>query len=85
MSIPVRNKDQTIRRPTRASFSGSLFMASAFLAPATLVNFVSAHLQLRNTLDRAKAEMVAAAKTVQAESRRAAKKAARAVTAPPAQ
>ena len=28
--------------------------------PATLVNFVSAHLELRNTLDRAKAEMDAA-------------------------
>ena len=36
--------------------------------PATLVNFVSAHLQLRNTLDRAKAEMDAAAKTAQAEA-----------------
>ena len=34
--------------------------------PATLVNFVSSHLQLRNTLDRAKAEMDAAAKTAQA-------------------
>ncbi|HLH36227.1 MAG TPA: PRTRC system protein E [Alloacidobacterium sp.] len=37
--------------------------------PATLVNFVSAHLQLKNTLDRAKAEMEAAAKTAQAEAR----------------
>jgi PRTRC genetic system protein E len=37
--------------------------------PATLVNFVSAHLQLRNTVDRAKAEMDAAAKTAQAEAR----------------
>jgi PRTRC genetic system protein E len=37
--------------------------------PATLVDFVSAHLQLRNTLDRAKAEMDAAAKTAQAEAR----------------
>lgn len=36
---------------------------------ATLVNFVSAHLQLKNTLDRAKAEMEAAAKTAQAEAR----------------
>jgi PRTRC genetic system protein E len=41
--------------------------------PATLVNFVSAHLQLRNTLDRAKAEMDAAAKTAQAEARTKAK------------
>jgi PRTRC genetic system protein E len=37
--------------------------------PATLVNFVSAHLELRNTLDRVKAEMDAAAKTAQAEAR----------------
>lgn len=41
--------------------------------PTTLVNFVSAHLQLRNTLDRAKAEMDAAAKTAQAEARAKAK------------
>jgi PRTRC genetic system protein E len=41
--------------------------------PTTLVNFVSAHLQLRNTLDRAKAEMDAAAKTAQAEARSKAK------------
>lgn len=37
--------------------------------PGTIVGFVSAHLQLRNTLDRAKAEMDAAAKTAQAEAR----------------
>jgi PRTRC genetic system protein E len=37
--------------------------------PATIVGFVSAHLELRNTLDRAKAEMDAAAKTAQAEAR----------------
>jgi PRTRC genetic system protein E len=41
--------------------------------PATLVNFVSAHLELRNTLVRAKAEMDAAAKTAQAEARSKAK------------
>ena len=37
--------------------------------PATLVSFVSAHLQLKNTLDRAKTEMDAAAKAAQAEAR----------------
>lgn len=37
--------------------------------PATVVNFVAAHLELKNTLDRAKAEMDAAAKTAQAEAR----------------
>jgi PRTRC genetic system protein E len=41
--------------------------------PTTLVNFVWAHMQLRNTLDRAKAEMDAAAKTAQAEARSKAK------------
>jgi PRTRC genetic system protein E len=37
--------------------------------PATLVNFVSALLELKNTLDRAKAEMDAATNTAQAEAR----------------
>jgi PRTRC genetic system protein E len=37
--------------------------------PATLVNFVGAHLGLKNTLDRARAEMEAAAKMAQAEAR----------------
>src|SRR5258708_38785867 len=41
--------------------------------PATLVDFGSAHLQLRNTLDRVKAEMDAAAKTAQAQARAKAK------------
>jgi PRTRC genetic system protein E len=36
--------------------------------PSTLVNFVSAHLQLKNTLDKAKAEMDQAAKTAAAEA-----------------
>ena len=37
--------------------------------PATLVDFVGVHLGLKNTLDRAKAEMDAAAKAAQAEAR----------------
>jgi PRTRC genetic system protein E len=37
--------------------------------PATVVNFVTAHLELKNTLDRAKAEMDAAAKAAQTEAR----------------
>lgn len=40
---------------------------------STLVDFVAAHLQLKNNLDRAKAEMDAAAKTAQAEARSKAK------------
>jgi PRTRC genetic system protein E len=37
--------------------------------PATIVDFVAAHLQLKNTLDKAKAEMDAAAKAAQAEAK----------------
>jgi PRTRC genetic system protein E len=37
--------------------------------PATVVNFVAAHLELKNTLDCAKAEMDAAAKAAQSEAR----------------
>jgi PRTRC genetic system protein E len=37
--------------------------------PATLVDFVASHLLLKNTLDRAKSEMDAAAQTAQAEAR----------------
>ena len=37
--------------------------------PQTLINFVSSHLELKNTLDRAKADMDAAAKAAQAEAR----------------
>ena len=41
--------------------------------PATLVSFVASHLELKNTLDRAKSEMDAAAKAAQAEARSKAK------------
>lgn len=44
--------------------------------PATLVDFVASHLQLTNTLDRAKSEMDAAAKAAQAEARAKSKTAA---------
>jgi PRTRC genetic system protein E len=37
--------------------------------PATLVNFVASHLELKNTLERAKSEMDAAGKAAQAEAR----------------
>jgi PRTRC genetic system protein E len=43
--------------------------------PSSIVDFVAAHLQLKSTLDRAKAEMDAAGKAAQAEAR--AKKPAR--------
>ena len=48
---------------------------------ATLVDFVASHLQLKNTLDRAKSEMDAAAKTAREEARSKVKPA----TAKPAQ
>lgn len=51
--------------------------------PATLVNFVAAHLELKNTLDRAKAEMDAAARTAQAEARSKSKTAATKVAPKP--
>jgi PRTRC genetic system protein E len=38
--------------------------------PQTLVNFVSAHLELKNTLERAQAEMDAVSKAVRAEVRK---------------
>lgn len=41
--------------------------------PATVINFVSAHLELKNTLEQAKAEMDAAAKEAQAEARKKSK------------
>ena len=41
--------------------------------PATLVNFVGAHLSLKNTLDQAKQEMDAVAKAAKAEARSKAK------------
>src|SRR6202044_1266285 len=41
--------------------------------PSAIVDFVSSHLQLKNTLNRAKEEMDAAAKTAQAEARAKAK------------
>jgi PRTRC genetic system protein E len=37
--------------------------------PATVINFVAAHLELKNTLDQAKSEMDAAAKAAQSEAR----------------
>lgn len=45
--------------------------------PATIVSFVSSHLQLRHSLDRAQAEMAAAAKKAQEEARAKTKGAAK--------
>ena len=47
----------------------------------TIISFVGSHLQMKNTLDKAKAEMDAASKAAQAEARAKAKTPAK--TAPP--
>ena len=53
---------------TPVSLSGTAEDLDSQLA-GTMVNFVSSHLELKNTLDRAKADMAAAAKSAQAEAR----------------
>jgi len=71
--IPQKLKDgENAALTTPLSVTGSAEELDRELS-STLVNFVSAHLQLKNTLDRAKEEMDAAAKTAQAEARAKAK------------
>jgi PRTRC genetic system protein E len=71
--IPQKLKDgENAALTTPLTVTGTADELDAEL-PTALVNFVSSHLQLRNTLDRAKAEMDAAAKTAQAEARSKAK------------
>jgi PRTRC genetic system protein E len=53
---------------TPMSFTGTAAELDAQLAEA-IVNFVASHLELKNTLDRAKEEMAAAAKAAQDEAR----------------
>jgi PRTRC genetic system protein E len=48
---------------------------------STIVGFVSSHLQMKNSLEKAKAEMDAASKTAQAEARAKSKTATRSVPA----
>ena len=67
--IPQKLKDgENVALTTPLTITGTAEELDQDL-PATLVNFVSAHLELRNTVDRAKAEMDAAAKSAQAEAR----------------
>jgi PRTRC genetic system protein E len=67
--IPQKLKDgENVALTTPLTVTGTAEELDREL-PATIVGFVSAHLELRNTLDRAKAEMDAAAKTAQAEAR----------------
>jgi len=68
---------------TPMSFTGTAAELDAQLANA-IVSFVASHLELKNTLDRAKEEMAAAAKTAQEEARNKSKTAKKTapVTAP---
>jgi len=71
--IPKKLKDgENAALTTPLSVTGTAEELDRDLPP-TLVNFVSSHLQLKNSLERAQAEMDAAAKTAQAEARAKAK------------
>jgi PRTRC genetic system protein E len=67
--IPQRIKDgENAALTTPLSVTGTAEELDRDL-PSTLVNFVGVHLGLKNTLDRVKEEMDAAAKAAQAEAR----------------
>ena len=68
---------------TPMSFTGTAAELDAQL-PDAIVNFVASHLELKNTLDRAKEEMAVAAKAAQDEARNKSKTAKKStqVTAP---
>jgi PRTRC genetic system protein E len=80
--VPKKLKDgDNDALSTPLSVTGTAEELDAQLA-STLVNFAGAHLQLKNTLEKAKAEMDAAAKTAQAEARSKAKTPAKREPAP---
>ena len=64
---------------TPMSFTGTAVELDAQL-PDAIVSFVASHLELKNTLDRAKGEMAAAAKAAQDEARNKSKTAKKAVS-----
>jgi PRTRC genetic system protein E len=67
--VPKKLKDADNNAlTTPVTVTGTAQELDAELGP-TLVNFVGAHLQLKNTLESAKADMDAAAKAAQAEAR----------------
>ena len=67
--IPKKLKDgENVALTTPLSVTGTAEELDRDL-PSTLVNFVSSHLQLKNSLERAQAEMDAAAKAAQAEAK----------------
>ena len=66
--VPQKLKDgENSALTTPLSVSGTAEDLDSDL-PSTLVSFVSSHLQLRNTLEKAQAEMDAAAKAAKAEA-----------------
>ena len=67
--VPKKLKDgENNALTTPVTVTGTAEELDAELGP-TLVKFVGAHIQLKNTLDSAKADMDAAAKAAQAEAR----------------
>lgn len=67
--IPLKTRDgENAALTTPVSVTGTAEELDRDL-PSTLVNFVGAHLGLKDTLDRVKEEMDAAAKVAQAEAR----------------
>jgi PRTRC genetic system protein E len=71
--VPKKLKDgENAALTTPLTITGSAEELDQVL-PATVINFVSAHLELKNTLEQAKAEMDAAAKEAQAEARKKSK------------
>lgn len=80
--IPKKLKDdESNALTTPVTVTGTAEELDAELG-STLVNFVGAHLQLKNTLESAKADMDAAAKAAQAEARAKSKTAAKKDAAP---
>ena len=67
--LPKRLADgENAALTTPMSFTGTATELDAQL-PDAIVSFVASHLELKNTLDRAKEEMAAAAKAVQDEAK----------------
>ena len=79
--LPKRLADgENAALTTPMSFTGTATELDAQL-PDAIVSFVASHLELKNTLDRAKEEMAAAAKAVQDEAKTKSKTAKTAKTA----
>ena len=78
--LPKRLADgENAALTTPMSFTGTATELDAQL-PDAIVSFVASHLELKNTLDRAKEEMAAAAKAVQDEAKTKSKTAKKAAT-----